>query len=126
MIWTDDDQFSLAVFELVHNAVTHGTGPVRLAISSDADMVSISVIDHGPGLPGVVEDGVIYDTEFALRGNLMSSAYGFGLLAAREAVESLGGELTYLRDNDETTLTIDLPFAQGTPLENAAPTSVTA
>ncbi len=126
LIWTDDDQFSLAVFELVHNAVTHGTGPVRLAISSDADMVSISVIDHGPGLPGVVEDGVIYDTEFALRGNLMSSAYGFGLLAAREAVESLGGELTYLRDNDETTLTIDLPFAQGTPLENAAPTSVTA
>ena len=108
----DRDQITLVVFELLHNATTHGRGPVRLEVLTDDSNVTISVIDHGPGLPDTVEDGVIHDNEFATRGNLLSGTYGFGLLAVREATESLGGCLRYHRDGDETALIVELPRSQ--------------
>ena len=112
MIYGDRDQVTLVVFELLHNATTHGRGPVRLEVLADESDVTISVIDHGPGLPDTVEDGIIHDNEFAARGNLLSGSYGFGLLAVREAVESLGGCLRYHRAGGETALIVELPRSQ--------------
>ena len=111
-IYGDRDQVTLVIFELLHNATTHGRGPVRLEILTDKENVTVSVIDHGPGLPDMVEDAVIHDNEYATRGNLLSGAYGFGLLAAREATESLGGCLRYHRDSEATTLIVELPRSQ--------------
>jgi len=112
MILGDRDQVTLVIFELLHNATTHGRGPVRLEILTEDETVTISVVDHGPGLPDMVEDAVIHDNEYATRGNLLSGAYGFGLLAAREATESLGGCLRYHSDGDETTMIVELPRSQ--------------
>ncbi len=105
----DHEQISLVMVELLHNAITHGSTPVGIEISTQDQLVIMSVSDRGPGLPEAIEDAIIHDNDYATRGNLLSGTYGFGLLAAREATESLGGVLRYHRHNGETAMIVELP-----------------
>jgi len=105
----DNEQISLLMAELLQNAVTHGEMPVELEIQAEENQVIVTVSDQGPGLPEVIEDAIIHDNDYATRGNLLSGTYGFGLLAAREATESLGGQLRYHRQDGETSLIVELP-----------------
>lgn len=105
----DYEQISLVMVELLHNAVTHGSVPVAIEISTMDQLATISVSDRGPGLPEAIEDAIIHDNDYATRGNLLSGTYGFGLLAAREATESLGGVLRYHRDAGQTSMIVELP-----------------
>ena len=116
----DRDQITLVLYELLHNAVVHGSAPVRLDVFTHGDVVSMTVSDHGRGLPDIVEDAIIHDNEYATRGNLLSGAYGFGLLAAREATESLGGQLRYHRSDVETSLIVELPVGHSAPVAKPA------
>jgi len=107
----DVEQISLVMAELLQNAVTHGKAPVELEIQSEENQVILTVSDLGPGLPEVIEDAIIHDNDYATRGNLLSGTYGFGLLAAREATESLGGQLRYHRQTEVKPTDISLPAA---------------
>ncbi len=116
LVHGDNEQISLLLIELLHNAVTHGESPVTLDVQTEEREVVITVSDSGPGLPEVVEDAIIHDNDYATRGNLLSGTYGFGLLAAREATESLGGQLRYHRDEGKTSLIVELPRSNVSPL----------
>ncbi len=105
----DREQISLVLVELLHNAVTHGGNPVGIEIMTEDQLVVVTVSDRGPGLPEAIEDAIIHDNDYATRGNLLSGTYGFGLLAAREATESLGGILRYHRHDGETAMIVELP-----------------
>lgn len=105
----DYEQISLVMVELLHNAISHGTHPIGIEISTEDQLAIVIVTDSGPGLPEAIEDAIIHDNDYATRGNLLSGTYGFGLLAAREATESLGGVLRYHRHEGETAMIVELP-----------------
>ena len=120
VVYGDSEQVSLVVAELLQNAVQHGNNPVTLDVMAEEHKVTISVSDRGPGLPEVIEDAIIHDNDYATRGNLISGTYGFGLLAAREATESLGGQLRYHRQDNETSIIVELPkFHESTEIRPA-------
>jgi signal transduction histidine kinase len=47
----DPTRLDQAVGNLVDNALVHGTGPILLEVTTDANEVSLHVADAGPGLP---------------------------------------------------------------------------
>lgn len=105
----DRDQLTLIVFELLANALDHGSTPVSVEINTTENAVRLSVIDRGIGLPELIEAAVVDEDDYAARGNLISGRYGFGLLAVREAAESLGGRLDYVRTGAETSMIVEFP-----------------
>ena len=84
-----------AVRELLLNVVKHaGVKEARVTVSKDGNMARVSVEDAGVGMPA------------------SSRRSGFGLLALRERVESLGGSLeTRGTPGHGTTVVVRLPTA---------------
>lgn len=107
----DRDQLTLVVYELLANAIEHGASPIRVDVSTSERSVRLSVVDRGRGLPDVIESAVLDADDYAARANLISGHYGFGLLAVREAVDALGGRLTYGRSDAESAFLIEFPRA---------------
>ena len=103
----DPVQVALIVHELVRNAFNHGSRPVSVSIRDD-EQLTLSVTDHGPGLTPVVESAVLLERDYALRGNLANGRFGYGLLAARMAAQSMGASLRYERIDDRTIMTLEL------------------
>jgi PAS domain S-box-containing protein len=105
----DKDAFTLAIDELVKNALSHSgeeTPHVTVTVSeSDGDRVSISVTDTGPGIPEM-ERTVITENEESplLHGS------GFGLWMVNWLVARLGGNVD-ISENEPTgtVVTVTLP-----------------
>ena len=75
------------VSNLVSNALeaTGGAGPVSVSVRGDADAVTITVADRGPGLP----DGDVFEAFYTTK----SSGTGLGLWLVRRLVEDAGGSI---------------------------------
>lgn len=100
------------VHELVSNALNHGAAPVRIVVSQHEGQIRIAVADEAErGIPAVVENAVFAEREYALRSNLASGRYGFGLIAARRSAQAMAGDLSHERVDNRTVLTLALPVA---------------
>ena len=75
------------VTNLVANAIeaTAGVGPVNVTVRTDADVVTITVADRGPGLP----DGDVFEAFYTTK----SSGTGLGLWLVRRVIEDAGGNI---------------------------------
>ena len=86
----DAERLAQALDNLVDNAVRHGGPPFRLSSIVD-DVVSIRVIDGGPGVPPELEPH-LFD-RFAKTGD--SGGTGLGLSLVREIARQHGGDAIY-------------------------------
>lgn len=83
---------TLAIRNLVENALVHSTGTVCVGISRAAGGILIEVEDDGPGID---EDELPRVTDRFFRGRSKSAAgSGLGLSIAKEAASRLGGNLS--------------------------------
>jgi len=105
----DGNQIELFVTELLTNARVHGAGPWQLGAVSKGDVLEIHVVDHGHGLPDDVVDGVLRDEGYHLRDQVSAGSFGYGLIASRLTVESMGGTLDYRRADGRTSLVASFP-----------------
>jgi signal transduction histidine kinase len=82
-----------AVTNLVENAVKYGAAPA-ITFSSDAAGVTITVRDHGPGIPAEALESV-FEPFFRLDKSRHKArgGVGLGLTAARAVIRSHGGDL---------------------------------
>lgn len=108
----DQDQLSVVLSELLGNAFEHGEGPVAVLGESTAEHVVVRVIDSGYGIDDLTVNAVLLESDYELRENAADGAFGYGLLAARRALESMGGALRYERQNDQTHLVASLPIGR--------------
>jgi signal transduction histidine kinase len=90
---------------LVHNALRHGRGAVRVRASDARTYWAITVQDDGPRPAGQR----IFDRHVSTR----AGGEGIGLTVAAELAESLGGSLT-LESSPTTTFLLRLPAAPST------------
>ena len=110
----DSVEVALVLNELTRNSLQHGSHPISIRIGTVDDRVVASVIDVGDGLPEVVRTAIFEERDFALRNNLVSGRFGYGLYAARLAAESMHAELRYDRVDERTHISLLLPLASST------------
>ena len=105
----DSRQLEIAVTELIANALEYGEAPHQVSVGSGPNEIEISVIDSGNGVPEATLNAIINEQEYALRQDALDGTFGYGLLAARQALEAMGGALRYERRDDKTVLLGTIP-----------------
>lgn len=78
---------------VVDNAHVHGAGAISIAITGDETATSITVDDHGPGIPpDQLEE--IFQRFHRADPNRGGRGHGLGLAIARQIARAHGGEIT--------------------------------
>jgi two-component system sensor histidine kinase MtrB len=90
----DPRRLDVIVANLVGNALTHGTAPVRVVLTAEEHWLTIQVTDEGPGLPPEVLPHVFSRFYKANTARTRSPGSGLGLAIARENAHLHGGTLT--------------------------------
>ncbi|HEX5859361.1 MAG TPA: HAMP domain-containing sensor histidine kinase [Microbacterium sp.] len=90
---------------LIHNALQHGRGPVRLSASPASGYVTVQVADAGPRPRG----NTIFQR---VPGKSTNGGEGIGLALSAELAEALGGHLL-LESSKTTTFSLMLPYRPG-------------
>ncbi len=109
----DRDVVVGAVLNLLANAAKYGgvDKPIEVMIDSDGATASISVRDHGPGIPASEQARIFkefYRTPDAYRSNVEGT--GLGLALVKRHIEALGGSVEVASNFGEgATFTIKLP-----------------
>src|SRR6185437_4358253 len=97
----DRERVSQVLAILVGNAVKYSPEASEVAVTSaaDGDSVTVSVKDHGPGMPADFDDGLFvgYKRPGAAAGNGLNrgASTGLGLPIARQIVEMHGGRIWF-------------------------------
>lgn len=90
LAFVDEPSVRRAVANLVDNAVRYGADP-HVEVGSGDDVVTITVTDHGPGIPAEQQAHVF---ERFWRGRPDVGGTGLGLPIARQVAIAHGGDLT--------------------------------
>ncbi len=112
---TDGTDVAIALDNLLANAITYTeTGSVRVALSADDDMVTLTVSDSGIGIPAEDLPRVFerfYRVDRARTRD--SGGTGLGLSLVRHVVERVGGSVDIAsKPGTGTTVTVTLPRAR--------------
>lgn len=105
-VQSDPDHVAQIVWNLLGNAVRHGTPPVTISAEIAYPCVDLVVADAGPGVPEDVRPRLF---ERFSRGT-RSQGTGLGLSIVRGLARANGGDATY-RDGDEPAFIVQLPVA---------------
>lgn len=112
-----DSSLQVAVDELLENAIEHGGEEVsRVAVTvtrKDQDAI-VRVTDDGQGIPEAELTPILNRTETPLE-----HGSGVGLWLVNWIVERFGGNLSFGRNDGETSISIRVPLAE--PRGNAPP-----
>jgi len=76
---------------LIDNAAKHGARPIEIALAHKAMAITLTVRDHGPGIPAALRDAV-FEPFFRPDGwTEEAGSWGLGLSLVRQIAESHGG-----------------------------------
>ena len=85
--------FGLVAQNLLSNAIKYSDGkPVELQLHCSSDLLSLDVLDQGPGIPEA-EQGRLFKAFFRGEAGSSKPGTGLGLSIAARAAQAMGGEL---------------------------------
>jgi signal transduction histidine kinase len=102
----DRCELGQALDNLIANAIEHGGSAVRLEARASAGLLTLAVIDVGPGRTRTGRAGA---ARLAAR-LLGSNRRGHGLAVVRRVAAAHGGRFELRRDSGRTVATIELPL----------------
>jgi signal transduction histidine kinase len=117
MVWADEVRLKQILRNLLANALHYTPATTPILITGQMDevqsMVTISVIDHGPGIP-LDKQEVIFDKFVRLERDMHgdSRGSGLGLAICRELVGAMHGSLSVKSsgiEGEETVFSFTLP-----------------
>jgi len=116
-VFADPDRTIQVLVNLLSNAVKHAPSGSKVEVTAgrEAEMVAISVRDHGPGIPAHKVD-FIFEPFTQLDGSdtRRIAGTGLGLTIARALAEKQGGGIRVAsRGGQGATFTLTVPMADG-------------
>lgn len=94
---------------LIDNGVKYGQR-VRIALQHDAEQLSITFRDDGPGIPrDMYEDIFTPFTRMDSSRNITDGSVGLGLSIARSLIRKQGGDITPFQDDESFGMRVSLP-----------------
>jgi signal transduction histidine kinase len=107
--WADKARTRQIIRNLIGNAARHGSPPIMITVSGDADTAFVDVADEGPGLSPEGEDGVFAPYATPERGpSTQPDPIGLGLWLSRRLARLMGGNLV-IQARRPTTFRLTLP-----------------
>jgi two-component system OmpR family sensor kinase len=112
-VHADPDHLEQVVSNLLVNGHRYGAPPFGVRTGQGEGRGWIEVVDHGPGLPGGLDGGLLEPFVQGDSGDRrVSSGVGLGLTICRDLVAANGGDLTYVdTPGGGATFRITLPLA---------------
>ena len=96
---------------VIDNALIHAPGRIEVSVSGNGERATVSVADHGPGIPAD-EMGRVTERFFRGRG-APTGGSGLGLAIARELAERWGGGIDVRGGGEGTRIDVWFPTARG-------------
>lgn len=108
-VYADREHLNSVFSNLIKNGIqaipSDRQGIIRIGLKVAGDMVTVTVSDNGTGIPDDVRDR-LFTPYFTTK----SSGTGLGLSIVRRFVEGMGGEISFVSDQENgTTFTLVLP-----------------
>jgi signal transduction histidine kinase len=128
-VWADPVRFRQVVRNLVTNARRYGGDNIAVEVDRRAEVVTITVVDDGPGVPAHRERAIFEAYERGHAEATQPGSVGLGLAVSRELARMMGGDLTFERREAMTRFAFTVPAyrEERTILGSAAePTAVPA
>lgn len=97
IVWADPVRFRQVVRNLITNARRYGGEHIAVDIERRADLVAITVLDDGPGVPDNREQAIFEPYERGHAQSIQPGSVGLGLAVSRELAQMMGGDLTFER-----------------------------
>ena len=105
----DPARFRQVVRNLLSNALTHGSEPVTVEVTTDETHAVLRVKDRGLGVPeGLAES--IFNQYVTASDAGTPGRVGIGLWISRELTTLMGGRLTYYREQNKTVFQVTVPL----------------
>jgi len=120
-VWGDEDRLVQVVANLLGNAVKFSPEQsiILVQVNQTEDSVSISVIDHGTGIPENFQNQLFERFAQASTGPQEGKGFGLGLSIAKRIVDEHGGRIAFKsKPHQGTTVTVTLPKVKLTASEN--------
>ena len=111
LIHADRFRFRQVVRNLVSNSLKYGQQPIGVRGVRMGDSVTLTVYDHGPGVPEELEKRLFQRFLHRGRQPLLVGSVGLGLSIVRLLAEGMGGEVGYERVGEETRFSVTFPVA---------------
>jgi two-component system, NtrC family, sensor histidine kinase GlrK len=123
IVWADAAKLRSVIDNLLGNAVKFAPpgGEIRIRARESEGLVTIDMIDSGPGVP-VEEREVIFEAFYRGRAGAFGRAEGtgLGLAIAREFAEAHGGRIQIIGGTRGGHFRVTLPLRPASPLAEAA------
>ncbi|WOC12219.1 Sensor histidine kinase MtrB [Gordonia sp. MP11Mi] len=103
---TDPRRLTAVVTNLVGNALRHGAEPVAVRLDQREETLTVTVSDHGPGVPADHVTRIFERLYKASDARTRTGGAGLGLAIARENAQLLGGDVSYQRVGDVTEFVV--------------------
>lgn len=95
LAWLDVRRLDIMVANLVGNALTHGGAPVVVELMAEADALTITVTDQGPGLPAQLRVEQLFSRFYKAESSRTGTGgSGLGLSIALASAHLHGGDLS--------------------------------
>ena len=97
------------VRNLLRNAAAFGKGNIWVRITEGFNKVVIEVVDDGPGVAPEDVEMVFEPYHSSRQADRLTPSLGLGLSVARRLSRSMGGDVRYIRVENETVFELSLP-----------------
>jgi PAS domain S-box-containing protein len=111
-VWADPGRLRQIVRNLVTNAVRYGGPHLKVRVSQDPEVTTVSLADDGKGVAPEDVDQIFLPYVRSKAGPALPGSMGLGLAVARKLCKLMGGDLTYRRDDGWSVFEVTLPTAQ--------------
>jgi two-component system, NtrC family, nitrogen regulation sensor histidine kinase NtrY len=108
-VYADREHLNSVFANLIKNGIQaippDRQGVIKIGLKVAGDMVTVTISDNGTGIPADLRDR-LFTPYFTTK----SSGTGLGLSIVKRFVEGMGGEISFVSDNENgTTFSLVLP-----------------